>query len=454
MASPANRRQALGLALVGLVVCGGLVALATLHLGTVGASVSRPAEQRSWPDFHGAGRDNISPEKGLLKQWPEAGPPLVWKVAGCGVGYSGVTIAEGRIITAGDFDDEEKVLALTMDGRPLWQAVNGRAWERPCPGSRTTPTYSDGLLYHMNAHGRLAAFSAQSGKEVWAVDLVERFEGYRGIWGYAENVVVDGDLVLCMPGGPKGRVVALDKRTGQTRWANTEIEHEAAYCSPRVVTHGGIRQLLTMTQKSVLSVEVASGKLLWSEPFVPRSPQNATTPVFHDGHVFVSCGHRSGGAVFKIAPDQRSASRVWWHEELDSCHSGVVLVDGKLFGSACRMGGKQFFCVDFLTGQTRQSDTTLSKVALSCAEGMLYCLNHQGRVSLLELLPDGFRIASQFDLPKKPANSYLAHPVICQGRLYLRCADDLYAYDIRDPQAVSRAGGKDEEGGSPGISVH
>ena len=385
----------------------------------------------SWPEFHGPGRTNISPEKGLLKKWPEGGPLLVWKYSECGIGYSGVSITQGMIFTAGDFDYVEMILALDMEGKLLWKSPNGEAWRGASPGSRTTPTYDDGVLYQMSPKGRLAAYEALSGKELWAVDLRSRFDARYGIWALAENVIVDGNKVLCMPGGPKGRVVALDKRTGETIWVNTEIEHTAAYCSPVVVTHGGVRQLITMTQKSVLGVEVETGKLVWSAPFVPRSPQNALTPVFQDGYVFVACGHSSGGTLMKIDPDSRSASRTWYREDLDNCHGGAVLVDGKLFGCGCRQGGKKFYCVDFMTGKTIKLDSTLGKVGISSADGMLYCLNHQGTMSLLAVTADGFDIVSQFNLKRKSSNSYLAHPVICGGRLYLRCHDDLFVYDIR-----------------------
>ena len=385
----------------------------------------------SWPEFHGPGRTNISPEKGLLKKWPEGGPLLVWKYSECGIGYSGVSITQGMIFTAGDFDYVEMILALDMEGKLLWKSPNGEAWRGASPGSRTTPTYDDGVLYQMSPKGRLAAYEALSGKELWAVDLRSRFDARYGIWALAENVIVDGNKILCMPGGPKGRVVALDKRTGETIWVNTEIEHTAAYCSPVVVTHRGVRQLITMTQKSVLGVEVETGKLVWSAPFVPRSPQNALTPVFQDGYVFVACGHSSGGTLMKIDPDSRSASRMWYREDLDNCHGGAVLVDGKLFGCGCRQGGKKFYCVDFLTGKTIKLDSTLGKVGISSADGMLYCLNHQGTMSLLAVTADGFDIVSQFNLKRKSSNSYLAHPVICGGRLYLRCHDDLFVYDIR-----------------------
>ena len=385
----------------------------------------------SWPEFHGPGRSNISREEGLLKKWPVGGPGLLWKYSSCGKGYSGVAIADGMIFTAGDFDRREMILALDLDGELLWKAPNGEPWRGLSPGSRTTPTYDEGVLYHMNPEGRLAAYEAKTGAPVWAVDLKAEFDARYGRWALAENVVVVGNKVLCMPGGPKGRVVALDKRNGKVVWVNNEIEHTAAYCSPMVVTHRGVRQWVSMTQKSVVSVDVETGKLVWSAPFVPRSPQNALTPVFHDGYVFVACGHWSGGAVLKIDPDTKSASTVWYRKDLDNCHGGAVLVDGKLFGCGCRQGGRHFYCVDFMTGETIKLDKELGKVGITVADGMLYALNHLGTMSLLAITPGGFEIASQFSLQRKAPNSYLAHPVVCDGRMYIRCEQDLFVYDVR-----------------------
>ncbi|MBC8468678.1 MAG: PQQ-binding-like beta-propeller repeat protein [Planctomycetes bacterium] len=384
-----------------------------------------------WPEFHGSGRKNISPDIGLLKKWPEGGPQLLWKYSQCGKGFSGVAIARGMIFTAGDFGREEMVIALDMDGNLLWKMPNGEAWRGPSPGSRATPTYNDGAVYHMNPDGRLAAYEAPSGEQLWAVDLKSQFDAKFGIWAFAENVIVDGDKVLCMPGGPKSRVVALDKRTGKTLWVNTEIEHSAAYCSGIVVTNAGLRQLINMTQRSVFGLNVETGKLVWSAPFVPMSPQNALRPVFQDGYVFIACGHSSGGTLLKTDPGSNTASTVWHRRDLDDCHSGTVLLNGKLYGSACRQGGRCFYCVDFLTGKTIKLDSTLGKVGITCADGMIYALNHQGTMSLLAVTPDGFDIVSQFELTRKPANSYLAHPVVCGGKLYIRCDQDLYVYDVR-----------------------
>ena len=397
----------------------------TLLIAILIPATSSPAADTgttpSWPHHQ---------EKGLLKKWPEAGPKKLWTFSQAGKGYSGVTIADGMIFTAGDLDREERVIALNMDGKLLWQQPNGESWRRASPGSRATPTYSEGAVYHMNPTGRLAAYEAKSGKPIWTVDLKAKFDAQYGIWALAENVIIDGDKLLCMPGGPRGRVVALNKRTGKTIWTNTEIDHSAAYCSGLIVNYAGKRQLITMTQKSVIGVAVEDGNLLWSAPFVPRSPQNSLTPVFRNGYVFVGAGHSSGGRLMKIDTASRTAPTVWHREDLDDCHSGALLIENRLYGTACRLGGKQFYCVDFLTGKDIKVDKTMGKTGITYADGMIYALNHQGTMSLLAVTGDGFETVSSFKLNKKPANSYLAHPVVCGGRLYIRCGPDIFAYDI------------------------
>jgi len=199
-----------------------LTVLGCLSVATV---LSGEIQPHTWPDFHGPGRTNISQASGLLSQWPKSGPSLLWSYEKCGRGYAGVVIAEDKVFTAGDVDREEHLLAFDLKGALLWEVSNGQAWRRSSPGARSAPTYSEGLLYHLNPLGRLAAYRAQSGQEVWAVDLISRFSARNGIWGLSEHVVVTNDRVLCMPGGSQGRVVALDKQTGETLWANTEIEH-------------------------------------------------------------------------------------------------------------------------------------------------------------------------------------------------------------------------------------
>ena len=403
------------------------------------ASAKSPDSGPSWPEFHGPRRDNISSETGLLKRWPEGGPKLIWEYADCGIGFSGISIADGRIYCAGDFGLEEHVFALDLDGKLLWKSPNGKAWTGAEPGSRTTPTFVDGLVYHMSPLGRIAAYRAKDGQEVWAVDLKERFDAQYGMWAMSENLIVDGEVVLCLPGGTKGLAAALDCKTGKTVWATPGIADRAAYGSPVVAEYRGVRMMLNMTEEGVVAVDSKDGKLLWTHPFRrPNVSQNANTPVFRDGYLFVACGHFTGGSLLKINDDLHSVTEVWHLRDFDNCHGGLILLGERLYGCGCRLGGKGFYCVDYLTGKTLATDRTLGKVALSYADGMLYALNHEGPFSLLEVKPDGFEIVSQFRLPKKGRGPAISHPVICGGRLYVRYDAYLYCYDIRTPQEQPR----------------
>ena len=406
-------------------------AAAVCLVSVCGLSGAEPAAKTSWPEFHGPKRDNISPATGLLKQWPKGGPKLVWKFDQCGGGYAGVSIADGMIFTSGDFGRQEMVLALDLDGRVLWKSPNGRSWTGPHPGARTTPTYHKGILYHMNPTGRLAALQAKTGKEVWAVDLAGRFGAKPAHWALAENVIIDGQALLCVPGGPRGRIVALDKTTGKQIWANTEIRQPAAYCSPIIVTHKGVRQLVTVMQKLIVSVDVRTGKLLWSHEHETKHDQNVTSPIFTNGHIFASSGHRTGGRLLKIAADSRSVTELWLNSDLDNCHGGVLLLDGHLFGSGCRLRKKGFVCVELAGGKTVWNKRELGKVSMTWADGMIYCIDDRGKISLVRTTAARGGAVSQFSIPRPTRKLTLAHPVVLDGRLYIRNWNELRAYNIR-----------------------
>jgi hypothetical protein len=413
--------------------------------GGAGPRSAKPAVtgEAEWPQFHGPNRDNGSPETGLLKTWPEGGPKLLWTYSDCGKGFASVSIAAGAIYTTGDFGQDECVLALDLDGTLRWKAKNGAAWRGEYPGSRSTPTVDGDRVYQMNAVGRLAALRAESGEEVWAVDLVEAFGARRGRWALAESVTIDGQRLLCLPGGKDALMVALDKATGRTVWTCRDLDDSAAYCSPRLVTHGGRRLAITLTRRWIVAVDAAEGKLLWKHPHPTPMGQNVNTPVFHDGHVFVTGAHHRGGLLLRIHDDAAGATEVWFRQDLDNCHGGTILLGGRLYGSGCRLGGKRFYSADFRTGRDRGTAPDLGLVSLASAEGRLYALGVRGRVTLLEPRAEDCRIVGQFDLPTagpsagkpRPPGSLkdpcFAHPVVCGGRLYIRHAANLYAYGLR-----------------------
>lgn len=412
----------------------GLPAAATVLMAVVALGAPAPAAEQGgfWPQFHGPNRDNRSTETGLLPTWPAGGPKMLWKFSDCGSGYAGVAVVEGRLFTSGDFEDKEFLIALDLGGKLLWKTPNGEAWRGSTPGSRATPTYCDGTLYLMGPTGRLGAFEAATGKELWAVDLKQAYGVRYGTWALAENVVVEGKMVLCAPGGERGRVVALDKATGKPVWANTTIRDGAAYSSPIIVTHNGVRQLITLLERAVVGVDVGTGKLLWSHPHPNRYNQNVTRPLFHEGRVFVTSGHKAGGRLIEINPASDGTRELWFSEEFDNCHGGVMLLDGHLYGSGCRLYHKGLLCVEFLTGKTVYRTEPIGKVSTTWAEGLLYCIDQDGRTMLVRADPKGAAVLSEFRIPWENKDQSLAHPVVCGGRLYLRHMQNLFAYDIRD----------------------
>jgi len=398
--------------------------------GEVGAAATA-----EWPCFHGPRRDNKSTETGLLPRWPDGGPRLLWTATGLGKGYSSMSVAGGLIFTAGMVNKQTYVFAVGLDGKPKWRALNGQSWETTMfhaigyTGARSTPTYDDGRVYHLSEYGRLVALQAASGKEVWHLDLFERFDARVPKYGLAESVLIDGDRLYCSPGGTKGFMVCLEKKTGKLVWANTDVPGSQAYCSPVLAEFGGFRQLISMSSEAVFGIDAATGKQLWSVQHGNKRDNNATDPIFHKGHVYASSGYGRGSILVRLTPSPGGieASRVWASRLLDNHHGGVVLVDGYLYGAGHEAKG--WFCLDFMTGKPAWN--ARGKGSLTCADGMLYCLDETGTMSLVEAKPGEYRAASTFRLPRGRTGPYWAHPVVCGGRLYLRHADRLFAYDIQ-----------------------
>lgn len=166
----------------------------------------------------GPNRDGISDEKGLLRSWPEDGPTLPWSATGIGRGYSSPIIANETLYITGDEEEDLVIRAFALDGELKWQAKNGAAWHRSYPGARSSCTYHEGNLYHMNAHGRLACLNAGTGRELWAVNVLERAAGKNITWGISEAPLILDDVVYAVPCGAEALVVAFNKHSGDVVW--------------------------------------------------------------------------------------------------------------------------------------------------------------------------------------------------------------------------------------------
>jgi len=399
------------------------------------AIVPVPAgEPPSWPRFHGPKGDNISTETGLLEKWPPQGPKLLWTAKGIGQGFAGVTVAHGRIYTAGDVGSNLVIFALDLDGRILWQTKNGAAWpDAGPPGARGTPTIDGDRIYHENAHEEVVCLEAGTGRKIWEVNLVAQFQGKRDGFGRAESLLIDGDRVICSPGGPVA-MAALDKATGRTVWKSPGVNEPAGYASPILVEYNGLRMLLTMASRSLIGVHAGDGQMLFHfEHFTPRYVANCVTPTYHDGRIFISGGYGLGSVLLKLAVggDQATVQPVWRTKNLDNRHGGVILRDGHVFGAGHMSDHGKWVCLDWNTGRVAYADRGIGEGSLTCAGGLLYALSEQRKVGLLRPTPARYDLISQFKIPEGGEGPSWAHPVVCGGRLYIRHADRLYAYDVQ-----------------------
>ncbi len=349
------------------------------------------------------------------------------------MGYASVTIAEGRIYTDGNIGEKTVVTALDMDGCTVWRAENGPAWTKSYEGTRGTPTVDGSRVYHESPLGEVICLDAASGKKIWSVNILDKFGGKNIQWALAESVLIDGDRVICCPGGPNVSVVALDKQTGETVWKARSTGDLAGYSSPALAEYGGLRMIVTMNAKAVIGVNADNGDLLWRHGHETEYDVNAMMPLCLDGHVFFSTGYGSGSELLKVHVDGQKASveQVWESKELDNHHGGVVLVDGYLYGASHSANRGQWICLDWKTGKKRYAERGVGKGSLTYADGMLYTMSERRDVGLVEATPNAHRVVSEFKLPSGGEGPTWAHPVVCGGRLFIRHGDILYAYEVQ-----------------------
>lgn len=394
--------------------------------------------EKDWPQFRGPRRDGISLETGLLQSWPENGPKLLWKANGIGTGWSSPIIVGDSIFITGDANNEAQISCLDLAGKPKWKVPNGRSWTGDYPGSRATCAYSDGVVYHLNAHGRLAALDATSGKELWKIDsILKDFESKGITWGLSECVLVDGQKLYCTPGGPKTLMVALDKKSGAVLGQSEPIAGEfAAYDSPILVRIGGRRVLIGSGSHHGFGIDAENGKLLWSVPVRNNWGATCCAPVYGDNAVFYGAPDGTLGAQYKLDLNADPKATLGWKTLVDPLTGSGVFKDGMLYTNGCKKS-RALHALDWKAGASRY-ELKLSAptnghatAALLWADKRLYALFENGLAALLNPTADKFEIAGQFKLVDNKKSDAWAHPVILNGKLYLRYHDSLWCYDVR-----------------------
>ncbi|MFM1768656.1 MAG: hypothetical protein RJA22_1185 [Verrucomicrobiota bacterium] len=404
-----------------------------LGLGLLLLTSILPLSADDWPQWRGPGRDGVSAETGLLKEWPTNGPQGVWVAAGLGRGYSSVSVVGDRVYTMGDGPEHSFVHALDgkAKGKILWSTKVGLPGGS-YPGTRSTPTVDGDHLYVLGQWGDLLCLQAADGKEVWRKSLKEDLKGkMMSGWGYSESVLVDGNQVICTPGGEGGTLAALHKKTGEVLWRSKDLTDRAAYSSVIKVEIGGVPQYIQFTDASVAGVAPADGKLLWR---APRRGSTAVipTPIYKDNHVFVTSGYGVGCNLFRIdsTGGKFSATEVYANKDFANHHGGVVLIGDHLYGHSDSRG---WICMEMKTGKVKWTHAGVGKGAVAAADGMLICRSERGKgvIALVQATPDGYRELGRFNQPERSTKESWPHPVIANGRLYIRDQDSLICFNLR-----------------------
>ncbi len=379
--------------------------------------------------FRGPDRNGIYPETGLMRQWPERGPVELWSLDGLGQGYGSMSIVNGSLYVTGVKSGNEYVYAVSLSGEKKWEQSMGKAHSGSgYPGSRSTPTYDQGALYVMNSVGKIFRLNAETGKIDWELDMSKRFENVRSPhFGFAESLLIDGDRVICTPGGKGATVAALDKKTGKTVWTTPGLDEATSYCSIRVFDNGKVRQYITMTSKSMIGVDPKDGALLWRHDYPAQYDIHAVSPVFSGNLIYVSDGYKQGGTMVELAADGKSVAPKWTEKSLDCHHGGLVEIGGYIYGAA---SNGRWVCLDINTGEVKKAIKGVGKGSVIYADGMLIGYGEKGKMGLFKASPDQFDLISEFEI-EKGKGQHWSHPVISAGKLYVRRGNVLMAYEIQ-----------------------
>jgi hypothetical protein len=409
----------------------------------VPAGIELASPESGWPQFRGPRRDGVCDERGLLQSWPEGGPKKIWSATGLGNGFSSPIISRGRIYITGDVGDELQIFALDLSGKLLWQTKNGAAWKEEYPGARASVTYYAGHVYHRNAHGRVACFNAEDGREVWALDTAGQFGGKSVTWGLSECLLVDDDAVYVTAGGSDALMVALNRLSGETIWKSEPLkdpEGEQAiespgYASPILLRFAERKIIIGCSLKHLFCVDAATGKIEWTKRFSTRYSVLATMPtLFGADRLFMTAPHGTGGHAYRLTaklPGAPIGANEVWTSQLDTCQGGVVHVKGILYGSFYS-DRKGWAAVGAKTGEVLYTNSEFAKGAALYADRKLYALAEDGWVLLLEPAGTEFLVKGRFRFAEAASRDAWAHPVIYSGRLYLRYHDALTCYDVRE----------------------
>ncbi len=416
-----------------------LVMVLVLVTGSLAGAAERLAPTSDWPQWRGPNRDGISTETGLLTEWKEP-PALLWKKSGLGRGYASIAVVGDVLYTAGKVKEESLAYALNeADGSVKWSVPLGKAGDE---NPRATPTVDGERVYFLGAEGALVCLESATGKTVWSKEFGADFGGkMMSGWKFCESPLIDGDRLVCTPGGKEATVVCLNKLTGEVIWKSAlpdvgKSGRDGAGYSSIVISNGaGVKQYVQLLGRGCIGIAADDGRFLWAYNRVANPTANIPTPIVDGDYVFCSSGYGTGAGLVKLS---KEGSGVKAEEQyflpgktLQNHHGGMIKIGEYVY---LGHGNNQGFpvCVRMQTGEIvwrKDRGPGSGSAAIVYAEGKLYFRYQNGVVALIDAKPEGYEEHGTFEIPDAENDSW-PHPVICHGKLFIREQDTLLVYDI------------------------
>jgi len=390
---------------------------------------SSPAQTNIKSQWRGPNRTGVYPNEKLLKQWPADGPKLIWSHENIGEGLASPAVTDKYVYINGMIDETGYLHAFDLQGNLLWKSNYGAEWSESYPGARSTPTVVDGKIYFSNAHTQVFCINAGDGKLVWSRNLINDFAAQNLRWGITESLLIVGEKLYCTPGGPDDFMAVLNRNTGETLNTIKVAGKKSAYCSPVLITHNNRELILTMSGETLICIDAKSEKLLWQKNHKTRYGINPNTPVYDNGLIYTVGGYgTTGSQMFKLNKDGSDAKLLWKEKTLDSQFGAAEIVDGFIYGSGHK--NKGWHCLDASSGKVMYTSKKLGKKGnIIYSDGLFYCYDESGLFGLVKPDPADFQLISKFEIPLGSAQHW-AHPVISDGRLYVRHGNALMVYNI------------------------
>jgi outer membrane protein assembly factor BamB len=413
---------------------------------TVGSNVSI-ADDGDWAQWRGPARDGVAGKQNLLQSWPDVGPKLAWTFEGAGLGYSSSAISNGRLYTIGQRQDDCVAICLDVKtGKEIWVQRFDRGTKSDDyltgwgGGPRSTPTIDGDHAYFLSDLGELACLKTNDGSKVWSKNLKNDFGGGVPQWGCSESVLIDGERLLCTPGG-KSFIVGLNKKTGEKVYESKGFEDGSQYVSIMKSNIGGVPIYVTAAKSGLVAFHAESGEHQFTNPTTGNRTAVIPTPIIVGNQIYHSSAYKAGNALLTLSANGGKVNMEQvYHldkESMENHHGGYILHEGTIYGFSNSLRGA-WVAQDLKTGEILWShkEGKSRSGSIAYADGMLYCYDDsEGICYLVQPSREGWKQKGMVKLPQewkgdRQRGAIWAHPVVADQKLFIRDQDLIYAFDI------------------------